>query len=190
MITFIFIFWWFGPFWRRYFVDFIDNYLFYPLEMVENGLIRDWKWQLKNLKSLIMLSPTQHHHLWPNFNSSDTPKEKILVIFSINTTFTPWLNRKCLIRAQICSKSDPVWLKCQEYHCDQLFKPKKGVRSYSYWIILMILVKISHFTPWFETKVVIPEAAPEYQLPFLDFCDAQHSSKLWWKNWRWYPEQN
>ena len=113
-IPFIFIFWWFGPFWRRYFVDFIDNYLFYPLEMVENGLIRDWKWQLKNFKSLIMLSPTQQHHLWPNFNASDTPKEKILVIFSINTTFTPWLNRKCLIRAQICSKSDPVWSKCQD----------------------------------------------------------------------------
>ena len=187
MIPFIFIFWWLGPFWRRYFVDFIDNYLFYPLEMVENGLIRDWKWQLKNFKTLIMLSPNQQHHLWPNFNASDTPKEKILVIL-IPLLPPDWTGNASLEPRYAAKVTRFDW-NVKNIIVTNFLGQKMGQKLF---ILdnLIILVKISHFTPWFETKVVIPEAAPEYQLPFLDFCDAQHSSKLWWKNWRWYPEQN
>ena len=175
-IPFIFRFCWFGVLWRRYFVDFSDNYLFYPLEMVENWLIRAWQGSLNDFKGIIRLSPTQQHHLRSSFNNLNALREKYSLIFTINSIFTPWMNRKCLISAQISIKKDPVWLKSREYHQNQLFKSKKWVRSFSYWIILMILVKKACLTPWFETKVVIPEIVPGYQLPFLDFSDAQYGS--------------
>ena len=124
-ISFIFSFCWFGPFWRLDSVDFSDNHLFYPLEMVENTLIRAWQGSLNDFKGIIRLSPTQQHHLWSSFNNLNALREKYSLIFTINTIFTPWMNRKCLISAQISIKKDPVWLKCREYHQNQLFKSKK-----------------------------------------------------------------
>ena len=84
-IPFIFIIWWFGPFWRRCFVDFVDKYLFYPLEIVENGLIRDGKWLINNVRCELKLVMTKQSHLFLLFDDLNPSWDEISsILFTID----------------------------------------------------------------------------------------------------------